>query len=266
MTEDGHLGGFVGEGGGEQFVGCDPCSHGLGVVTQLTDFGRCFVDEAEVAVGGPNGAAGEQGILGPLLHQLDVLGVVEIEAVMPHQKMDACTVAPSHLEAIERAQGLLDAHEGGDGGTGGLGAGHRCDFGCHAEAITFDGPGAVFGCDQRRVDGFQIGVFMAAIEQVLFDPCQTFGDRCDVGGHGGGEALVVQQRAQTCFAPKQLVDRTECVSRTAQSFGEIRRAGSGQCRLRVGEHLQDLVGRRCCPLGSTTGNGDDAAQRNRPPQ
>ena len=144
--------GVRGQGEPEEVVVGDRGPQGPRVVTELADLGRCLVDEAEMTFGGAHGEGAEQRIVAPRRDEAGDAGVGEVETVVAHQDREAGRVAASHLEPVERAEGLLDRRADLDGRPRRAGAHKLAHLLGGREAVPLDGPQRVLQVQDRGVD------------------------------------------------------------------------------------------------------------------
>ena len=111
VAQDRGLGPLGGQGPGQQSVGADRLPQGPGVVAQLAHLGRGLVHEAQHVSRAPDRTGAEQGVAAPGAEPDAHLGLVEVEAVVAHEQVEAGRVAASDLEAVEGEEGNLHGGE-----------------------------------------------------------------------------------------------------------------------------------------------------------
>jgi hypothetical protein len=234
----------------QQTVGVHRGTQRLHVVAQLADLGSGLVDETQALAGDTHAAALEQRVGAAGGDGRRHRRRSQIEAVAPHQHVDAGAVAAAHFHPVDGAERLLDGQVAGDGGLTGVAPGEVGDGVGRADAVLAHGPhgvahGQQFGVDALDVlrrqahAGFEFRVERgnAAVELV------------EARGKAGDQFAAPGERQHARHTLQQFVD----LCHQHGSLGE--RAGSH----RLVEQTHQLGGRRSGPAGWPGDDRDDAA-------
>ena len=229
MAEHGHLGSLTRRRQVQQRIVTDGRAQHRSVVAELPDLRGGLVDEAQVPLRrDPDGARGEQRILGPVGQERRDVLIGEVEPVTVDQEHQAGGVATAHLEPVDRAERGLDRREGVDGRLGGgrpSEVRHRLRG---AEPIALDRPHGVLEADECGVDRLQrrtrSGVFVQGALAL------GEGQR-DLGAgrvEGRRQGPVRQQGGDAWRAAQQSVDRLHPVRHAGNGSIEGRGRGGAQ--------------------------------------
>ncbi len=195
-----------------------------------------YTNDIDVAHGAHRAGA-EERVVGAHRDQPPHRRFVEVEAVVPHEEVQAGGVAAAHLEPVDRRQRDLDREERLDGGDRRVGAGEGADLRRGAEAVAADRPHRVARPHQRRVHPFQVGGRQRRAEtavEVGLHPVEPGGQLVDAVADEEGGLGIAQQGPDAGHAPQLSVDPLDPRRRAAERVGEVtvRCAGVGR-----GEHV-----------------------------
>ena len=223
------------QGEPQQRVATDRRAQRAGVVAELADLRRSFVDEPHALPGDAHRAVLEQRIMVAFGEHALHTRIRQRQPVTPHEQVQAGRVAAAHLEAVERRQGLLHGEVTGNRRNRAVEAGKGLDLACGSQTIEPHRPGRVAKIDQlrgnslllvrvRRLAGVDLALrfFDAGVE--LVEP----------GGYRGGQLVAPEEGTHTGYTLQQLVT-------AAHGHGCCGEAVGGDCLV---EMSQDLGGVR----------------------
>ena len=160
-----------------------------------------------VRIDEPHRAGLEQRVAGPFGDLGGDRRIVAVEAMVPHEDVEAGGVAAAHLHAVDRRERLLDGQVAGSCRDAGVAAGQRIDLAGGAQTVAADRPQTVAEADRHGARPLErVGVEAGGTGEAGLDFCGVAVELVEAGADGSDELVAVGEGEHARQAVQRDID------------------------------------------------------------